>query len=71
MYMFRFKTMENCTNVIKGDAQFFDSKSVIIIPCTPHINIAKEPIKKLPIWIKLPKLDVRYWGEESLFKIVG
>ena len=28
-------------------------------------------MKQVPLWIKLPGLDVKYWGEKRLFKIVG
>lgn len=35
------------------------------------MNIAKDPVRKLPIWIQLPNLDVKYWGDKSLTKIIS
>ncbi|XP_056694959.1 uncharacterized protein [Spinacia oleracea] len=35
------------------------------------MDISKDPVKKLPIWIQLPNLEVKYWGEKSLSKIVS
>lgn len=57
--------------MLKGGPQFFDAKPLIIKAWTPDINYAKEPMKMLPIWIKLPGLNVKYWGEKSLYKIAG
>ncbi|XP_056695032.1 uncharacterized protein [Spinacia oleracea] len=71
IYLVRFLTMENCEKVLKGGPQFFDSKPLIIKPWSQDVNCAKETIKTLPIWIKLPGLDVKYWGEKSLYKIAG
>lgn len=71
LFLIRFTTMENCQKVINGGTQFFDSKPVIIKPWSEEINYAKDPIKQVPVWIKLPGLEVKYWGEKSLFKIAG
>lgn len=35
------------------------------------MNLAKDPVKTIPIWVKLPGLDVKYWGEKSINKIAG
>ena len=40
-------------------------------PWSPDINFSKDPIKKIPIWIQLQGLDVKYWGDKSLTKIVS
>ncbi|XP_056685651.1 uncharacterized protein [Spinacia oleracea] len=71
LLLIRFATMENCQKVINGGTQFFDSKPLIIKPWFEEINYAKDPIKQVPVWIKLPGLEVKYWGEKSLFKIAG
>lgn len=31
----------------------------------------KDDVSNVPIWIKLPQLPFKYWGERSLFKIAG
>lgn len=33
------------------------------------MNMEKEEIRVVPIWVQL-KLNFKYWGEKSLFKIV-
>ncbi|XP_056688039.1 uncharacterized protein [Spinacia oleracea] len=71
LFLVRFTTMENCQKVINGGFQFFDGKPVVVKPWSADMNIAKEPTKKLPIWIQLPRLEVKYWGDKSLAKIVS
>ncbi|XP_056689969.1 uncharacterized protein [Spinacia oleracea] len=71
MFLVRFTTMENCQKVINGGFQFFDGKPVILKPWNADMDISKDPVKKLPIWIQLPNLEVKYWGEKSLSKIVS
>uniref|UniRef100_A0A803QAN9 CCHC-type domain-containing protein n=1 Tax=Cannabis sativa TaxID=3483 RepID=A0A803QAN9_CANSA len=34
-------------------------------------NFKKEDVKIIPIWIQLEGLELKYWGQKSLFKIVG
>lgn len=61
--------MENDQKVLAGNTHLFDSKPVIVKPWTPDVNYTKDPIKSLPLWIKLRGLDVKFWGEKSLAKI--
>lgn len=35
------------------------------------MNIQKNEICQVPIWIQLVNLDLKYWGERALFKIIG
>ncbi|XP_060965582.1 uncharacterized protein LOC133034505 [Cannabis sativa] len=37
----------------------------------PNVNFKKEDVKKVPIWVQIEDLDLKYWGQRSLFKIVG
>ncbi|XP_056687955.1 uncharacterized protein [Spinacia oleracea] len=71
IYVIRFTTMENSHKILQGNAYFFDKKPLIVKPWSADVNYAKDPVKQVPLWIKLPGLDVKYWGEKSLFKIAG
>lgn len=71
IFLVRFKTMENCDNVLKGGPYFFDSKPMYCKAWTPSVDYTKEPVQVVPLWIKLTGLNVKYWGERSLFKIAG
>ncbi|XP_074265905.1 uncharacterized protein LOC141588359 [Silene latifolia] len=38
---------------------------------TPETELIKHNAQKIPIWMKLFGLDVKYWGKESLKKLSG
>uniref|UniRef100_A0A803PDG0 Reverse transcriptase domain-containing protein n=1 Tax=Cannabis sativa TaxID=3483 RepID=A0A803PDG0_CANSA len=37
----------------------------------PNLNLKKEDIRTVPIWVQLEDLELKYWGQRSLFKIIG
>uniref|UniRef100_A0A803NMD7 Reverse transcriptase domain-containing protein n=1 Tax=Cannabis sativa TaxID=3483 RepID=A0A803NMD7_CANSA len=37
----------------------------------PNTNFRKEDIRTVPIWVHLEELELKYWGQRSLFKIIG
>lgn len=51
--------------------QFFVQKPLITRLWDPDMPLDKDCIQKVPIWIKLPRLALKYWGEKSLYKIAG
>lgn len=61
--------MEKRDHLLAGNTLFFDSKPMVVKPWTTDIDICKENISVLPIWIQL-QLDFKYWGETCLAKIV-
>lgn len=64
----RFATMESCDKVL-AEHFFFDNKPLILKPWEPNMDIVKEDIRVVPVWIQL-KLNLKYWGKKALFKIV-
>lgn len=63
--------MESCIKVTTGGFNFFDQKPLITKLWDPDMIVDKDDVVSVPIWIKLPQLPFKYWGEKSLFKIVG
>lgn len=35
------------------------------------MDLSKNNIRTVPIWMQLENLDLKYWGQRALFKIVG
>lgn len=68
IYLVRFLTMDMRDKVLLGH-HFFDSKPVIVKPWSVEMDIEKEEVKSVPIWVQM-QLNFKYWGEKSLFKIV-
>ncbi|XP_062119139.1 uncharacterized protein LOC133832874 [Humulus lupulus] len=46
-------------------------KPLVMKPWNSVDDFSKEDITSVPTWIQLGCLDIKYWGEHSLFKIVG
>ncbi|XP_062088757.1 uncharacterized protein LOC133795319 [Humulus lupulus] len=63
--------MEQRDKVLQGGYVFFDRKPVVMKPWNPIDDFTKDDITSVPTWIQLKGLDIKYWGEKSLFKIVG
>uniref|UniRef100_A0A803PNA5 Reverse transcriptase domain-containing protein n=1 Tax=Cannabis sativa TaxID=3483 RepID=A0A803PNA5_CANSA len=51
--------------------EFGKARPVIMKAWDPNLNLKKEDIRTVPIWIQLEDLEVKYWGQKYLFKIVG
>ncbi|KAM6580820.1 hypothetical protein CsatA_004594 [Cannabis sativa] len=71
IYIIRFSNVEARDQVLNGGFIFFNRRPVIMKPWKPNENFSKEDVSKVPIWIQLEGLELKYWGEKSLFKIVG
>ncbi|XP_048501503.1 uncharacterized protein LOC125497846 [Beta vulgaris subsp. vulgaris] len=68
VFIVRFSTMENRDKVLSGHF-FFDNKPLILKPWVADMDFMKEDLRSVPVWIQL-KLNIKYWGEKALFKIV-
>ncbi|XP_074283720.1 uncharacterized protein LOC141608257 [Silene latifolia] len=67
--MVRFKTKEQQQMVLNNGHLLFDNKPVIIKEWGPDVALIKHDVKKVPIWMKLYGLEVKFWGPGSLRKI--
>lgn len=47
---------------------FFDSKPLILKPWTVHMDMEKEEVKFVPMWIQL-RLNFKYWGEKICLRL--
>ncbi|XP_062075600.1 uncharacterized protein LOC133779685 [Humulus lupulus] len=71
IFIIRFQNMEQRDRVLQGGYVFFDRKPVVMKPWNPIDDFTKDDITSVPTWVQLKGLDIKYWGEKSLFKIVG
>ncbi|XP_019237195.1 PREDICTED: uncharacterized protein LOC109217410 [Nicotiana attenuata] len=65
----RFDTAIGKQEVIEGGIYHFDNKPLIVKGWTPELEFTKEELLTVPIWIKLPDLDFKYWSQRVLSKI--
>ncbi|XP_074304928.1 uncharacterized protein LOC141639779 [Silene latifolia] len=64
-------TKEIQQKVIQQGYVMFDNKPVIIREWTPSTNLVKEKLDKLPIWVNMVGLNLKFWGKECLHKLGG
>ena len=69
LYLIRFEDYQDTLKVIQRGFYLFDQKPFIVKPWTPEMEINTEAITSLPIWVRFPELDIKYWGPHSLSKI--
>ena len=71
IFLVRFNSVEASLKVTTEGMQFFDQKPLITRMWDPDVPVDKTNVESVPIWIKMPGLALKYWGEKSLFKIAG
>ncbi|XP_056697466.1 uncharacterized protein [Spinacia oleracea] len=69
VFLVRFLTMDMTDKVTSGHL-FFDNKPMVVKPWNVDMDMEKEDLKYVPIWIQL-RLNFKYWGENSMFTIVS
>ncbi|XP_030510959.1 uncharacterized protein LOC115725539 [Cannabis sativa] len=71
VFLIRFDTMEHRDEVLNGGYIFFNKRLVIMKAWDPNTNFKNEDIRTIPIWVQLTDLELKYWGQRALFKIIG
>ncbi|KAG5619842.1 hypothetical protein H5410_005060 [Solanum commersonii] len=65
----RFDTGLGKNEVIQGGIYHFDSKPFIVKAWNPDMDFTREELHTVPIWIKFPGLDFKYWSPKGLSKL--
>ncbi|XP_019236346.1 PREDICTED: uncharacterized protein LOC109216625 [Nicotiana attenuata] len=71
VFLVRFHSAESRSKVVEEGVQMFDRKPAIVKPWKPDMEITKEQMEKIPIWVRFTGLDIKYWGKVALTKIAG
>nr|XP_021860913.1 uncharacterized protein LOC110799941 [Spinacia oleracea] len=71
VFLVRFLTMKNRDKVLAENRPTFDKKPVVCKPWHKDITNFREEVKVVPIWIQLKNLELKFWGNRSLGKIVS
>ncbi|XP_074278139.1 uncharacterized protein LOC141601737 [Silene latifolia] len=68
--MVRFKTKAAREAVLKQGHFLFDNKPLIVNPWTSDTELVKHEVKYVPVWVKLHRLPLKFWGK-GISKIYG
>lgn len=71
IFVVRFHKIEDRDAIMNGGYIFFDKKPVIMKAWNPEHSLQKMEVTSVPIWIQIENLELKYWGEKVLFKIVS
>ncbi|XP_009610985.1 uncharacterized protein [Nicotiana tomentosiformis] len=71
IFIVRFHSMENKEKVVEEGIRIFDKKPIVVKPWRHVIRLDKQVVDKIPVWIRLMNLDIKYWGQNTLTKIAG
>ncbi|XP_019238924.1 PREDICTED: uncharacterized protein LOC109218978 [Nicotiana attenuata] len=71
VFMVRFYSFESKIKVIEDGVQMFDRKPVVVKPWNPDMDLKKESVDLIPMWIRFIGLDIKYWGQTALTKLAG
>ena len=69
LFLVRFNELQDAMTVAHKGFYHFDNKPFIVKAWNPELDINVDAISALPIWVRLPELDIKYWGLQSLSKI--
>ncbi|KAL9246130.1 hypothetical protein vseg_019704 [Gypsophila vaccaria] len=70
LFLVCFQTHEQMFKVVNEGYKLFDNKPVVVEQWFPDVELKKSAEVIVPVWMKLPKLPLKYWGA-ALEKIVG
>ncbi|KAL2931224.1 hypothetical protein RDABS01_036634 [Bienertia sinuspersici] len=69
MFLVRFLDASGCSAVINGGAHLFGKKPLIVEQWHPDLDMSKQEVRSVPVWIRLPSLELKYWGEQTLLEL--
>lgn len=71
VFLVRFQYVEDHIKAVEEGVQMFDRKPIVVKPLKHICEITKEIVDKVPIWIKMLGLGIKYWRKSALTKIAG
>ncbi|KAM3252600.1 hypothetical protein P3L10_006670 [Capsicum annuum] len=65
----RFDSQDGKNEVLQGGIFHFDNKPFIVKAWNEDMDFTREELRTVPIWVKFPALNFKYWGPKGLSKI--
>ena len=69
IFLVRFIHQQDQLSVLRRGFYFFGNKPLVVKGWNADLTMNTDNLKSIPLWIRLPNLELRYWGLSSLSKI--
>uniref|UniRef100_A0A5B7BSW9 DUF4283 domain-containing protein n=1 Tax=Davidia involucrata TaxID=16924 RepID=A0A5B7BSW9_DAVIN len=69
VFEFDFEREESKIQVMEMGPWSFDNKPLVLRPWSYDLDIEKEEIDSVPVWIRLPGLKLHMWSTKALSRI--
>ncbi|KAK9672338.1 hypothetical protein RND81_12G094100 [Saponaria officinalis] len=62
IFLVRFKSEQSKNAVLQQGHFLFDNKPLIVKPWFEGVELVKDDVKVVPVWVKLMNLPLKFWG---------
>lgn len=71
LFLIRFTSEEDVQRELESGTIFFDKHPVMVKKWYLEMNMSKEEVQTIIVWVQLLGVHTRYWNSTSLSKIVS
>ena len=70
-FLFRFNSKEESEAILEGGPWHIAGQPLILRNWQPRLQLSKEALSKIPIWIHIYGVPLELWNEEGLSHIAS
>ncbi|KAM7507986.1 hypothetical protein LguiA_018439 [Lonicera macranthoides] len=71
VYIIEFKDVKTRIEILEAGPWSFDNRPLIVKLWSPQVNLEKEDIAAVPVWVRLPNLKLHLWSTAALSKMAS
>ncbi|XP_074315477.1 uncharacterized protein LOC141651676 [Silene latifolia] len=73
IFLVRLKTLAQKDNLLNSGPYLFENIPIILRPWSKDVDLIKEKVDKVPVWVKLYGIPIKFWGDflPSIAGLVG
>ncbi|XP_020251080.1 uncharacterized protein LOC109828511 [Asparagus officinalis] len=70
-FFFKFGSNEELNRVLNGGPWLFDGRLIILKKWSENIDLERELLTSVPVWIRLPSLHLKLWSNNIIGRIAS
>ncbi|XP_077215467.1 uncharacterized protein LOC143850014 [Tasmannia lanceolata] len=70
-FLFHFNSSEDCEKILDGGNYSFGGRPLVLRRWSPEMALEKLSLSTIPIWIRFPGLNLRFWFAHCLSKLAS